>query len=304
MIDKTTIIKARNANLIEYLRAVGRDFVREGRQFRIKGTSGLVVAGNYWYDHARQQGGNALDYLIYIEGVGFKEAVAALVQYSGDTHDSVRRPTREDRRGSFQAPPKNTDNIRALSYLVDTRGIRHDVLSPHITTGRVYEARGTHNCVFTGVDYDTNEVRYAFQRSSLPTSRVMFESSNSDKRYSFSIPGQSDTVLVYESVVDLFSYLSMEPGEIYSSASFLSLGGLSSLSLDNFICKWSGLRDIVFCLDSDSTADEAYARLGAKYASYGYNVSRHSPQYKDWNEQLLRGGHSFPAPPAPWGVLS
>ena len=304
MISKNTILKARNANLPKYLMAKGRELVREGRQFRVKGASGLIVTGNYWYDHSRQRGGNTLDFLIQIEGVRFKDAVATLVQYNCDTHNYTRRPSREERHGTFQPPPKNADNTRMLSYLVETRGIRFDILHPHIIDGRVYEALGTHNCVFTGVDYNTYEVRYAFQRSSIPKSHVMFESSGSDKRYSFSIPGMSDMVCVFESVIDLFSYLSMEPGEIHSDAFFLSLGGLSSMALDNYMCKWNRLHNIVFCIDSDNAADEAYARLGAKYISFGYNVSRHIPEFKDWNEQLLRGGYSFPAPPVSWRIPS
>ena len=300
MIGKTAVLKARNADLPGYLRANGWELVREGRQFRVKGISGLVVTGNYWYDHARQRGGNALDYLIYVENMGFKEAVAALAGYGGSNCARISNP--EERHKSFRPPPKNADNARMLSYLIDTRGIRREVLRPHIKSGRVYEAFGTHNCVFAGIDSATNEARYAFERSSLPNSRVMFESSGSDKRYSFSITGISDTVLVYESTIDLFSYLSMEPGKMHSGDFFLSLGGLGSTALDNFISRWGGLRKIIFCLDKDCPADEAYARLGAKYASHGYGVSRHLPEFKDWNEQLLQGGYPFAAQPVPWGA--
>jgi hypothetical protein len=275
--------------------------VREGRQFRVKGTPGLVVTGNFWYDHARQQGGNALDYAIHMENMGFREAVAVLAGH-GSGRSPVRRRPPEERHDAFRPPQKNAGDERMLSYLIEIRGIRHDVLLPHIANGRVYEAAGTHNVVFAGIDYDTREVRYAFERSSLPGSRVMFESGGSDKRYSFGIPGNSATVFVYESAIDLFSYLSMEPGEGRGGDSFLSLGGLGDIALDSFLRKWGGLRDIVFCLDSDGPADTAYARLGAKYVHLGYGVSRHKPQYKDWNEQLLRGGHSFPAPPVLWGA--
>ena len=299
MISKTTILKARNADLPEYLRAKGHELVREGRQFRVKDISGLVVTGNRWYDHARQQGGNALDFLILAEGAGFKAAVAALMEYGG-AQDYAPADSREDRRKAFKPPQKNCDNARVLSYLTGARGISRDVLRPHIESGRVYEASGTHNCVFTGVDHDTGEVRYAFQRSSIAGSGIMFESAGSDKRYSFSMPGKSETLFVYESAIDLFSYLSMLPAGSRRRDSFLSLGGLCDMSLNSFMRKWHRPR-VVFCLDSDSVADEAYARLGAKCVSLGCSVYRHAPAYKDWNEQLLKGGPSFPAPPTPWG---
>ena len=301
MIHQNTILKARNANLPKYLTAKGCKLVKEGRQFRVKGISGLVVTDNRWYDHARQRGGNTIDYLILMEGMGFKDAIAALADYYGDTNNCACGPLPDGRHSEFRLPPKNRDNARVLSYLVDIRGISHDALSPYLENGRVYEAEGTGNCVFTGIDYDTNEVRYAFQRSSLKKSHIMFETFGSDKRYSFSIPGLSETALIFESVIDLFSYLSMEPGAVYNDAFYLSLGGLSSIALDHFVRRWNKLRNIIFCLDSDSSADEAYVRLGAKYAADGYNVSRHIPKQKDWNEQLFKEGYSFPAPPVLWG---
>jgi len=301
MISQNIILKARNANLPEFLTAKGCKLIKEGRQFRVEGVPGLVVTENRWYDHARQQGGNALDYLIHLEGAAFKDAIVALADYYGDTNNSACGPLPGDRHNEFRLPPKNYDNARILPYLAGIRGIRYDVLEPFISSGRVYEAEGTGNCVFTGIDYDTNEVRYAFQRSSNEKSHIMFETFGSDKRYSFSIPGTSETVLIFEAVIDLLSYLCMEPGAVYSNAFYLSLGGLSSIALDHFIRKWKGVRDIIFCLDGDNAADEAYVRLGARYAAYGYSVSRHIPSHKDWNAQLINGGYSFPAPPVPWG---
>jgi hypothetical protein len=132
----------------------------------------------------------------------------------------------------------------------------------------------------------------------------MFESTGSDKRYSFSLPGTSETLLVFESVIDLFSYMSMAPGEVHKGAFWLSLGGLNNIALDHLLRKWNGLSKIIFCLDSDSAADEVYTRIGEKYVMTGYSVSRHIPIFKDWNEQLLRSGYSFPGPPEEWGVAS
>jgi len=299
MIEKTTIINARKADLPEYLRSRGLTLKREGRQFRVPGMSGLIVAPGCWYSHTLRRGGNSLDYVIQIEGKGFREAVAALADFSSKVCNST--PTRSTSR-KFQLPPENKDRSRVLSYLMNTRGIPYDILQPHLDDKRIYEARGTHNCVFVGLDCDTYEARYAFQRSSCPTSKVMFESHGSDKRYSFSLHGLSRTLLVFESVIDLLSYMSMEPGTVYKDAFFLSLGGLTGVALERFACKWCDLNEIIFCLDNDSAADAAYEGLGTQYTSYGYRVSRHKPIHKDWNAQLTRAGYFFPAPPIPWEV--
>jgi DNA primase len=94
----------------------------------------------------------------------------------------------------------------------------------------------------------------------------------------------------------------MEPGKIHEYDFWLSLGGLSSISLDHLVSKWRRIKSIVFCLDCDTAADEAYARIGGRYVYCGYSVSRHTPEKKDWNVQLLHCGYSFPAPHIPWGV--
>jgi hypothetical protein len=300
MFSEKTILGARKANLPEYLRAKGHELKREGCQFRVAGTTGLIVAENYWYNHVQQRGGNTLDYVIQIEGLGFVNAVNALKAYS----NRVGEADVASRHREFQPPPKNPDNRRVISYLVKTRGIPYDVLELYLESEWVYQALGTNNCVFIGLDYDSGEVRYAFQRSSIPQSHIMFESPGSDKRHSFCIPGLSDTVFAFESIIDLFSYMSMEIGASRREDFYLSLGGLSSIALDHFTGKWDKVKKIIFCLDSDAAANEAYARLGKKYAFKGYSVSRHIPAQKDWNMQLLHNRYSFPAPPIPWRATS
>jgi hypothetical protein len=301
MISKTAILKARKAYLPEYLTANGHVLKREGSQFRVVGVPGLTVVDCRWYNHAQQQGGNALDYAVQVEGRPFAEAVAALECFSRDAACCDEYLPAAERRMAFKRPPGNGDNRRVETYLVKTRGINYDVLKPHLASGRIYESLFRHNCVFIGTDCDTGEARYAFERSSIPGSRIMFESQGSDKRCSFGIHGMTDTILVFESAIDMLSYSSMEPGDQRRNDSMLSLGGLSGTALDHFARKHRGLKNIVFCIDSDRPADDAYMRLGQTYMSRGYNVSRHSPEFKDWNEQLLRGGHSFPAPHVRWG---
>jgi len=303
MYSEKTISEARRANITEYLSANGYTLKREGKQYRVAGVTGMVVMGNFWYSHVLQRGGNAIDYVTKIEGRPFTEAVATLLGYYSPGKGNVTSLSRDERHFAFSAPQKNINNNRVVPYLVKTRGIPYDILKPHIEGGRVYESLKGHNCVFTGVDHSTGEVRYAFQRSSIPSSRIMFESSGSDKRFSFSIRGTNGILLVFESVIDLFSYMSMEPGECQKNSSWLSLGGLGSTAPDYF-CKVAGARDIIFCLDNDGTADEAYKRLGKRFTSLGYRVFKHIPDFKDWNMQLLHGGYYFSPPPLPRGAPS
>ena len=302
MFSQTAVEDARNADLADYLKSNGHTLKKEGDQFRVVGTPGLVVVRNLWYNHVWQAGGNAIDYAMGVEGLHFTQAVAVLEKYACD-HQEIDLLSPDEKHKKFKLPPKNSNCDRVISYLVEARGLPYDILHPYIIEGRIYEALGTHNCVFTGVEHRTGIVRYAFQRSSSPDKSFMFEAFGSEKKYSFSIPG-ANTLLIFESVIDLLSYKAMEPGKACGDAFWLSLGGLSAVPLYYTLSKWNGLEKIIFCLDRDRAADSAYEKYGWGLASNlrGFKVFRHSPVFKDWNEQLVRGGDSFPAPPEPWEV--
>lgn len=280
--DKDLIVRARRADLVEYLRGRGYALLKEGGQYRVKKHSGLVVSGNRWYSHTRLKGGNSLDYLIEIECMEFKKAVEVL------SHGSivpVELPT-TGRAGQVAVPQRNPDDKRAISYLVKTRGISAEVIIPLLKEGRIYEAANTHNVVFTGID-SIDTIRYVMQRSTISGSRLKFESKGSDKRFSFSLKGQSDTLLAFESPVDLLSFISLKPGYAYDHPHLLSLGGVSDIALEAYIERTPGINCILFLLDNDRAGHEAYLQLHDKYSATGFHVLKYFPEEKDWNQQLL-----------------
>lgn len=280
--DTNLIKKARSADIVEYLKRTGNILFKEGNQFRVESFSGLVVSGNKWYSHTLHKGGNTLDYLIEIEGICFKEAVEIL------SH-SNNLPAQE--KGTLKArqiilPKRNFDDKRVIAYLLKTRGIRREIIMPLIKQGRIYEEANTHNCVFIGIDKD-NTARYAMQRSTLPCSDFKFEANGSDKRYSFSITGQSDVLCVFESPIDLLSYMSLYWHRIQNYPFMLSLGGITDIALAMFLELFPQIKKIVFCLDQDKTGTQAFEVLSSKYSEKGFSTCQHSPKMKDWNLQLI-----------------
>ncbi len=278
--EKGLISRVRRANLEEYLKGRGESLLKEGKQYRVKKHSGLIISGNMWYSHTLSIGGNALDYLIKIEGMEFKKAVEAL------SHVSMVPSGLHDIDSQVEVPQRNADDRRAMAYLVKTRGITAGVILPLLKEGRIYEAAGTHNVVFTGID-SIGTVRYVMQRSTISGSSLKFESEHSDKRFSFSLKGQSDTLMVFESPVDLLSFLSLNPGIMYDHPHMLSLGGVSDIALEAYIERTCGIKFIVFHLDNDRVGHEAYLQFRDKYSTRGFHVFSHFPEEKDWNQQLL-----------------
>jgi len=276
------IIKARRASIEEYIKANGGVLLKEGRQYRVKGHSGLVISGSRWYSHTLLKGGNTLDYLMEMEGIGFKRAVEILTQGNID----IVTPVGQDSIRDVSIPKRNENDKRVMAYLIKTRGISPEIILPLLRQGRIYESANTHNCVFTGVDTDGN-IRYVMQRSTFPGSTLKFESEGSNKKYSFSLAGKSDTIYVFESPIDLLSYISIHNEIMTSKSHLLSLGGVTDISLESYISRTPGICKIIYCLDNDNAGKDAYAEFSKKYIQKGIRAFCHFPDQKDWNHQLL-----------------
>jgi len=280
--DKELILKARRANIEIYLKSKGEILLKEGRQYRVKRHHGLVISENKWYSHILSKGGNTLDYLVEIEGMDFKKAVQILIKEG----TGIVLPNKPSGIKTVSIPERNQNDKRALAYLIKTRGIKAEIIIPLLREGRIYESAGTHNCIFTGVD-DANSVRYVLQRSTFQGSSLKFESEGSDKRYSFSLAGKSDVVCIFESPIDLLSYLAIRNEAMTLKPHMLSLGGVADIALDAYLKRMPDIRRLIFCLDNDKAGNEACELFSKKYSGLGLKAYRHLPEGKDWNEQLI-----------------
>jgi len=280
--NKDLIRNARRASVEYYLKSKGEILVREGKQYRVKKYPGLVVSGNKWYSHTLLKGGNTLDYLVEMEGMDFKKAVAELSQRGICINHSDKPSSNK----TVSIPERNENDKRAIAYLVKSRGINAEIIIPLIKQGRIYEAVGTHNLTMTGVDEDGN-VRYVMQRSTLHTSSLKFESEGSDKKYSFSLKGQSDILCAFESPLDLLSYMVIQNEAMKAKPHMLSLGGVTDIAIDAYLARVPGIRKIVFGLDNDKAGHDAYEAFLEKYSMEGFKVYKHFPTQKDWNIELL-----------------
>lgn len=285
MLDKMLILQARKASLENYLLIKGEVLKKEGAQSRVQGYSGLVVMNNKWYSHTMQKGGNTLDYLIHIDGIGFKKAVEVLCNYKASSNNFNKNKISEV-TSPLIIPTRHTDDKRIIAYLMCARGIDKNVLLRLLKQGRIYEASNTHNCVFTGID-ENMDIRYVMQRSSISKSSIKFESKGSDKRYSFSISGESDMLFVFESAIDLLSYMTIYPDTIVLKSHLLSLGGISDIALMDYLRRVQGIRKIILCLDNDKAGINANKQLNQKCKGENLKVYNHIPHQKDWNQELL-----------------
>ena len=299
MIDQKLIISARQFNMKQYLLSRGEQVVKEGNQYRVKDKSGLMIKNNMWYNHSLRIGGNTIDYLMKIENYSFKEAVAILTNtcmfneeiastkstYEYKLDDSCEK-LYDNNYKTISIPPKNNNNKRVVAYLLKARKLNPKIVFGLIKNNLIYEAKTYNNAVFIGFDNDEN-IKYAFLRSSNSFYNFKCEAKGSDKRHSFNIKGNTKTLYVFESPIDLLSYTSIQNKPLEQKDHLLSLGGVSETALEYYISS-NEIKNIILCLDNDPVGKKASESLKKKYSHKGFSVCMNFPSAKDWNDDLLR----------------
>lgn len=261
----------------------------------------LKISHGKWCWWSRGIGGrSALDYLIKVQGMDFQAAVLHICECMGKSPELPQYKPYHDilPRGApvFKLPPPYRNNDRVLSYLTG-RGISLPLLLSCIRAGMLYEDT-RHNCVFVGFD-PAGMARYGFVRSSSPNSTFLRDVDGSDKRYSFHIgaKGTADTVYLFESAIDLLSYITLEldVGRDWRGADYLSLSGIYAphrdnrdlpLALSEYLRTHPEARHIALCLDNDRGGRLAAEAILERLPD-GYEAHSLFPAGKDYSAQLM-----------------
>lgn len=303
-ISPDVISKAKQMNLYTYLRTYEpQELVYlGGNTYCTREHDSLKISNGKWYWFSHSIGGrSALDYLIKVRGIPFKEAVETIVGRCA-AQPVVSSPRKEPPKRSLLLPEANSDSMRVIDYLAG-RGIDLELINYCLSTGRLYESRKYHNVVFVGQD-SAGSQRYVNLRSI--DSDFKGESSGSDKRYSFSIPAKdkSSTLHLFESAIDLLSFGTMckQIGRDWRRDHLLSLAGVyrprkeiressMPLALTQYLQDHPDIRKIVLRLDNDYAGRTASQTLQTMLSG-SYEVSiRPPPEGKDYNDCLcIRSG--------------
>jgi hypothetical protein len=293
-VTREEIQEAKRLDLLSYLQACEpHELVKCGSGYQTKTHDSLKISNGLWHWYSRGIGGKtALDYLIHVKGMDFVPAVQMLC---GARVPVSPPPLKRDAGSiSFELPPSFPDPARLVAYLTG-RCLSYDVIARCLDNGTIYEAERYHNAVFVGKDAEGTP-RYAMQRST-GTRTLKLEVEGSDKRFSFSMQGNSDALMVAESAIDALSVATiLQRGERHwQSCHFLSLGGVSArqktdelpLALDQYLRDHPEIQSIRLMLDNDEAGRAAAQRILAKIGSE-YDFKAIFPrQGKDFNEELM-----------------
>ena len=258
------IQRADDTDLYVFLSGRGEQFKRCGKEYR-------------WLQH---------DY-----GLSFAEAVKELLGEEG-VGETNRRTAKEDAGRQkvcpiplpgLELPERNESCEIARKYLIEQRKLSEWLIDQMIAKGDIYESKNYHNVVFVGRDKEQNP-RYAAMRGT-DENRYRGEARGSEKAYGFGHIGTDEKLFVFESPIDLLSYITAVPEE-WEKHSYISLGGLSEKAMKRMYTEYPHIHSIYLCLDNDEPGNES-CRQFVSLIPEGLSVYRLEPVKKDWNECLV-----------------
>ena len=272
------IDKANAVDLEKFLRAQGETLVRSGKEYRWKAHDSLTVCGNKWFRHSQSKGGFPVDFVMEFYGKSFPEAVQMLTGEPGEVQpeaDPAPSP-------AFRLPLRNVTNANILNYLTQERKLSPSLVNFFIAAGDIYEDAAHHNVVFVGRDADGHP-RYASNRGI--NEKFRQDAAGAEKAFGFAHRGTDKQLLVFEAPIDLLSFIELFPKN-WQQHGYLSLGGVSSKALRQFLSERPDVERVFLCLDADKAGEDACKRLAALLPD-SVRVTRIQPCMKDWNEVLV-----------------
>ncbi len=297
MYTKEEIQSAKDVNLVELLQDLGYPLKKiTAREYALVEHDSCKLSptkGFYW--HSRGIGGNAIDFFMLLENKTFMEAVELILsrqRTSINSNFATKCREADPAFSPFVLPVAHWNNNRVIDYLTKTRKLDPDIVQYCIEKKLIYESADTHNAVFVGfAGYDSSgKPACAFQRGTT-AKRFAGDVTGSNKEYGFFLGNQcSDTLHLFESPIDLISYLTLEKlaGRKCPDA-YLSLSGISLKAFQAYYHMHPSVQLVYVRSDNDNAGHNAYIRL-LKYAEeggIGISILPAYPRCKDYNDDLI-----------------
>ena len=282
------IQRADDTDLYVFLSGRGESFKRCGKEYRWLRHDSVMINKNEWYRFSQNKGGHAIDFMKEFYGLSFAEAVKELLGEEGDRNkrtgkeDAGRQKVCPIPLPGLELPERNESCEIARKYLIEQRKLSEHLVDQMIEKGDIYESKAYHNVVFVGRDKEQNP-RYAAMRGT-DENRYRGEARGSEKAYGFGHIGTDEKLFVFESPIDLLSYITAVSEE-WEKHSYISLGGLSEKAMKRMYTEYPHIHSIYLCLDNDEPGNKR-CRQFVSLIPEELSVYRLEPVKKDWNECL------------------
>jgi hypothetical protein len=290
------IAQASDINIIAYAENRGFDVKRiSPRSYKIPGYGGLYINadGHKWNCFSKGTGGGIIQFVMEMEGRSWVESIKQLLGISHEELPFIPPVAKElEIKGDLILPKKNDTYKYIFAYLIKTRKLDADIVNQFVKDKKIYEDTH-HNCVFVGYDVDNNP-KFASVRGTNTDKKFRRDIENSDKGYPFCVEGKTDTLLIFEAPIDLMSYITLL--KLHGISKFdqhmISMGGTSYIPIEKYLVRYPEITNITLCLDSDDEGNFFSQKIREKFGDQ-YEIARHIPKGKDFNEELIRFANSI-----------
>ena len=232
LIPKEDIQRAREMDLLTYLTYYEPGNLKHvsGNVFSTVEHDSLIINNGKWCWFSRQIGGkSALDYLIKVKGMPFRDAVERIIGNITEPLPVVKQT--ENPPKEFVMPELSSDTTRVSTYLA-SRGIDPEITKWCIDHKLIFETAKYGNVVFVGYDKQGNPKHGSMRSTTTP---YKGDVKGSDKRFAFRLMRAEHPrkVHVFEAVPDLLSYATCVKlrGGNWRKETYLSLAGIGGSSL-------------------------------------------------------------------------
>ncbi|GHV07426.1 hypothetical protein FACS1894217_08260 [Clostridia bacterium] len=271
------VIQANFADLVEYAVANGFEVKKQGKDYEVAGHGGLIIDADRrrWYSFANSEGGGPVQFAMKLLNKNFVDAVKDLTAHCPQA--TAERIIEANKH--LILPGKVNDNKRLFEYLCDKRGIDEEMVQFFVDSGQLYQDVNG-NYVF--VTCEDEKPIYAFRRSMYSDFRGDVAGS---RKVSWGWDNGAETVCVFESPIDLMSYMQLDDGA--EKQNYLSVGGTTVAPLLRYLERNPTVRHVVICTDNDPAGEKFYTDNAPKLEAVGLSVARDCPDGKDWNEDVI-----------------
>lgn len=289
-IPQEQIDQANRTDLVYFLESQGEKVHKEGKNYRWN--KYVLIKGNKWvdYDPNGKRQGYPIQFVEIFFGLSFRDAVDRLL----GNGRVISPATAAEQKKEFRLPDRDSNNDHVIKYLTK-RGVSLEVINYFIDRGDLYQETGRfHNAVFLGRDL-SGTPRYCFKRGTQDYTdregkehKFRNEPEGSDKRFSFSRTGSNNKLCLFESCIDLLSFMTLFPES--RNTHLLSLAGTGTEALSQYVKDHPSINFIFLCLDNDPAGKQASERIGQSIPA-SFKVAKMIPtKFKDWNELLQHYG--------------
>lgn len=301
-ISKVDLKRVKSLDLLTYYENYEpNELIKNGwNDYTTRTHSSLHMSNGLWCYWAKNIGGKtALKFFIEVEGWNFLDAALYLRDLIDKQPPEIKTNQNTINNRPFRLPEPNINNAIARNYLMLERGIDKEIVDYCIQNHYLYEAKRDHSIIFIGYDHH-HYPQYAAKRATSSTLKIDVAGSKKENCFNI-INDQSKVLHVFESAIDLLSYLTLlkKQGRNYLSENYLSIGGATILgshieeasipiALETFLKHNPNIQIINLYLDNDKAGKDTTKKI-IYHLNNQYIIHDNTPyRIKDMNELLKK----------------